>query len=378
MRAFWVSFVLILQWLTPLYACFAQTPLPTNPPATQEATQRKPGEFLIPTEEHTHISTNIIVPQMAQNKKVQDPHPIMPDAVLVETKVGDKNIQVFHHVNSSYRETHPIFSPDGQTLFFARSHSPDNIGGHDDPQDIYFSTRHTDGSWTTPENMKELNNSSSNGVTSISTDGNSLLVINSYKRGFGSSSDVAVVRKTPEGKWGKPEGLYINNYYNYSEYADFIWTPDGKALIMALHRKDSIGGMDLYVSYILSDGDWSEPQNLGVNVNSTKDEFAPYLSSDGQTLYFSSEGHKGYGQADVFRVHRLSDTNWTEWSKAENLGSHINSAKWEAYFTVANTGNICYVRSTSAEQRDSDLIHIVFSPQELESVIRDANTSWNH
>lgn len=345
---------------------------------SSELGNREPGKFQLPAEEYTQITEYRVSPQLASSKIYNDPHPIMPDAVLVETKVGNASIQVFHHVNSSYRETHPVFTPDGQTLFFVRSHCPDNIAGHDDPQDIYYTQRNNDGSWTKATNMRELNNEASNGVASISSDGKSMLLINSYRSTFSRTSDIAFTVKNSENKWGQPKTLHIKNYHNWSEYADFIWTPDGKAIIMALNRNDSIGGMDLFVSTQLPDGSFGTPQNLGTNINSTKDEFAPFFSPDGKTLYFSSEGHNGYGQADIFRVHRLSDSNWTEWSAAENLGKNINSDKWEAYFTISNTGNICYVRAATHQQRDSDLIQISFKPDYLEMVFKEANTDSAH
>ncbi|WP_177199830.1 TolB family protein [Flexibacter flexilis] len=353
---------------------------PPPPPAPEPTTPHTPGEVQLDPLEQTQINVPPTVPTAKIDPKAlkDESISILPDAIAGATSVTGKGlIKVFHHLNTSYHETHPVFSPDGQTLFFARGHCPENTGGNDDPQDIYFSKQNPDGSWALPQNMEELNNNGANGVACISADSKQMLLIHSYGGMYGFHSEIAFTEKKDDGTWKKPKPLRMINYYNLSSYADFIWTPDQKAIIMALHRDDSVGGMDLFVSEKMPNGMWGIPKNLGTRVNTTEDEFAPYMSADGRTLYFSSEGHKGYGQSDIFKVTRLSDTSWTQWSAPENLGSHINTDKWEAYFTVStSTGNICFVRAEDpAKQRNSDLIQISFTNQELNEVFKEANTN---
>ncbi|HRE98791.1 MAG TPA: hypothetical protein PK637_18655, partial [Flavobacteriales bacterium] len=72
------------------------------------------------------------------------------------------------------------------------------------------------------------------------------------------------------------------------------------------------GDKDLYVSKKMSDGSWSEPVNCGGVINSFAAEIGPFIAGDGKTVYFASEGHPGYGDADVFMSVRLDDT-WTNW-----------------------------------------------------------------
>lgn len=352
----------------------SKPPTPPPPPHT-------PGEVQLGPLEQTQVKVEPTVPIVKIDPKTlaDESVSILPDAVEGATSIAANGgvIKVFHHLNTSYHETHPVFSPNGQTLFFARGHCPENKGGHEDPQDIYFSKQNPDGSWTLPQNMEELNNDQANGVACISIDGKQMLVINSYGGMYGFHSEIAFTEKKEDGTWKKPKPVRMKDYYNLSNYADFIWTPDQKAIIMALHRDDSVGGMDLFVSEKLANGMWGTPQNMGTQINSPKDEFAPYISADGKTLYFSSEGHQGYGQSDIFKVTRLSDTSWTQWSAPQNLGNHINSEKWEAYFTVSTaTGNICFVRAENpTTQRNSDLIQISFTNNQLEVVFKEANTN---
>ncbi len=84
------------------------------------------------------------------------------------------------------------------------------------------------------------------------------------------------------------------------------------------------GNMDIYVC-LKTDSGWVGPINLGPTINTPYSERSPYLHPDGRTLYFSSEGHPGLGKLDVFKSYRLKEDSWTEWSEPVNLGKEINS-----------------------------------------------------
>lgn len=89
------------------------------------------------------------------------------------------------------------------------------------------------------------------------------------------------------------------------------------------YKGDYQGNMDIYVSLKTEDG-WSEPINLGEIINTPYAERSPYLHPDGKTLYFSSDGHPGLGGLDVFKSVRLDDS-WTNWSEPQNLGKELNT-----------------------------------------------------
>jgi outer membrane protein OmpA-like peptidoglycan-associated protein len=103
---------------------------------------------------------------------------------------------------------------------------------------------------------------------------------------------------------------------------------------------------------------WSKPLNLGSQVNSKKADFAPFLAADEKTLYFASEGHKGLGKSDIFYAKRLDET-WQNWSVPVNLGSTVNTADYEAYYTVSAAGNDAYlVSSRGGTQGSRDIFRI--------------------
>jgi outer membrane protein OmpA-like peptidoglycan-associated protein/tetratricopeptide (TPR) repeat protein len=103
---------------------------------------------------------------------------------------------------------------------------------------------------------------------------------------------------------------------------------DGMTLYFASNRPGGYGGYDLYVSYKKRSG-WTQPKNLGPNVNSPGNEMCPYLTSSGK-LFFSSDWHHGFGGMDIF-VSEASE-NDQQWSIPQNLGQTINSPYDELYF----------------------------------------------
>jgi outer membrane protein OmpA-like peptidoglycan-associated protein len=110
---------------------------------------------------------------------------------------------------------------------------------------------------------------------------------------------------------------------------------------MSVEREDSQGGRDLYVSFLNPDSTWTEPLNLGDVINTGGEETAPFVAADDKTLYFSSNGFSGYGDADVYVSQRLDDT-WTKWSDPQNMGPEINSKTDDLFFNIPSTSEYAY------------------------------------
>lgn len=249
------------------------------------------------------------------------------------------------NVNTKYMESKPVISPDGTRLYFARKNTPENIGGKRDDQDIYVSDL-VNGEWTFAHNIgRPLNDKLPNGICSVSPDGNTITVINAYYDDGNVDDGVSVSRKTASG-WSFPRRQIIDDYHNLSEYQDYFVSNSGKVLISAVQRRDSRGDQDLYVSFRTGEDSWSKPVNMGRVINTPKVEFAPFLASDNKTLYFASNGHRGFGESDIFYTRRLDDT-WTNWSPPENIGRAINSIGWDGYYTISAKGDYAYFISTA-------------------------------
>jgi outer membrane protein OmpA-like peptidoglycan-associated protein len=79
-------------------------------------------------------------------------------------------------------------------------------------------------------------------------------------------------------------------------------------------------------------------------------------------LYFSSQGHSGYGEGDLFLTRRLDDT-WINWSKPENLGPAINTPLWDAYINIPATGDYAYFSASEKSLGQEDIFRIRMTPE---------------
>jgi len=246
------------------------------------------------------------------------------------------------HINTTeYQEVSPVISADGNLLFFARKDSPNNVDGPND--DIWYSTKNAMGDWNTAKNIgKPLNNKSFNFVISISPDNNSLLIGNTYNPdGSIKGQGVSQSKKSFKG-FEVPKELNIEDYINNNEYVAYFLTNDNEHILMAVERPEGKGQKDLYVSHLKPSGAWTKPETLGQTINTTEDEINPFLSSDGKTLYFASNGHYGYGYYDIFVSKRIG-SKWNEWSTPQNLGPVINTPSSELSIFLTAKADKAYV-----------------------------------
>jgi outer membrane protein OmpA-like peptidoglycan-associated protein len=264
-------------------------------------------------------------------------------------------------INSKGQELAPIISPDGKTLFFTRGKYEGNVG-QASTQDVWFS-HFEDKAWSTAENMgAPINNSDNNAIVSISTDGRTLFLMNVYRpdgtMAFGLSKSI----KTKSG-WTRPSECKIDDIYNLDakNNSEFAISPKGNVLIMAIKRRDTVGDRDLYVSFLKADGSWSKPLNMGVIINTAETESTPFIGTDNRTLYFTSYGHAGYGSGDIFVCRRLDDT-WTNWTEPENLGSAINTPKWDGFLSIPASGEYAYVSSKQNAIGEEDIFRFKVYP----------------
>jgi OmpA-OmpF porin, OOP family len=262
------------------------------------------------------------------------------------------------NVNSKYKEYKPLLSPDGQTLYFSRRNHPDNIGGTNDNEDIWYSEKDTSGHWQLAKNMgTSLNNAGPNFVSSVTPDGHAVLLVlgNQYLENGKMAAGVSISSNS-SGDWSRPTPLKIANDYNYSEKANFYLTNTRKVLLMSVMRDDSNGGRDLYASFLNNDSTWSEPLNLSTKLNTAGEESSPFLAPDHKTLYFSSDGYSGFGASDIYMSKRLDDT-WTNWSPPENLGPTINSQYEDLFFNIPGNSEFAYY-SQGVSDEDLDIFRV--------------------
>ncbi|NNC82271.1 MAG: OmpA family protein, partial [Flavobacteriales bacterium] len=128
-------------------------------------------------------------------------------------------------------------------------------------------------------------------------------------------------------------------------------------LLMVCEREDSFGEKDIYISfYDEFEETFSKPLNIGPQLNTAGNEVSTFIAGDG-SIYFSSDGHPGYGDNDIFLVRKLDDT-WLNWSEPINLGKGINTPDWDAYFTIPVTGEYAYMVSSKSGYGSSDIFRV--------------------
>lgn len=282
-------------------------------------------------------------------RQAQDPINLAEDC-LVEGKPESLGPQV----NSTGGDISPVITADGKRLYFGRYPYMGNIG---DPstEDIWYTDLQPNGTWGPAQNIgAPLNNYASNFLVSISPDRNSAIVGNTYysngaPKGAGLSSTFMT-----ENGWSIPKEIRIDRYYNEDAFSEMCLDPSGMILVMTVQRADSRGQKDIYFARRKPNGMFSEPINCGPILNTWGNEISPFIAADGVTLFFATDGRKGYGDMDIWMSRRLDDT-WTNWSEPKNVGPLINTPQWDAYFTIPAKADYAYFSGASPTDGSSDL-----------------------
>ena len=262
-------------------------------------------------------------------------------------------------VNSVYHEVRPTISADGKLLYFVVEGNPANTMYKSDKkaQDVWYSELGTDGKWGAAIHAAApLNDRKDNAVFWVSPDGNRLLIRGAYENGKYSGRGVSMVTKNATG-WSQPVKLKIMDYDKMSLdiYSGAFLCNDGKTLLLYFSEEKNSYLNDIYFSRLSDNDDWSRPESLGETINTQDyDEISPSLAADGTTLYFSSDRPGGHGEHDIWMSRRLDDS-WKKWSEPVNMGDTINTAKWDAYFSLDANGEYAYLSTTQNSLGGNDL-----------------------
>lgn len=127
---------------------------------------------------------------------------------------------------------------------------------------------------------------------------------------------------------------------------------DGQWLYFASNRKGGVGGTDIWRCHRLPNGDWSRPENLGSRINTLGNEKFPFLHADGHTLYFVSDGWQGFGGYDVYFIDLAEGGE----ARPTNLGLPINTEKDELSFGVTTDGMRAYFPGRVSSSRSKDIL----------------------
>lgn len=263
-------------------------------------------------------------------------------------------------INSNYLEYYPSITIDGKKMIFTRRVNDD---------EDFYESEYINQEWTKAKPVPgKINTTLNEGAQNISQDGNWLIFTGcNYPEGLGSC-DLYISYRMKNGNWTEAENLgSIINTESW-ESAPAL-SPDKKDLYFSSNRPGGMGGRDIWVSHRLPTGKWTAPENLGPTVNTKADESCPFLHSDNQTLYFNSNGHMGYGMTDLFLSRKDSNNKWR---KPENLGYPINTIDDEGSLIVASDGKTAYYASDRLNKKSGLDIYAF----QLRNDIQAIKTIW--
>ena len=217
-------------------------------------------------------------------------------------------------------------------------------------EDFYISIKEN-GFWSKAINAGDILNTPSNeGAQTILVDGSKMyFTACNRKDGKGHCDIYSSIKEN--GQWTKAINIGTPINSGFWEAQPSI-SPDGKTLYFVSNRGGGFGQKDIWMSYLLDDGSWSEPVNLGENINSNKEEQSPFIHPDNRTLYFASDGLIGMGGFDLFKVTKKDDGTWSE---PVNLGYPINTVWDEIGLIVNATGDRAFYSSDRFEGKGRDI-----------------------
>lgn len=237
-------------------------------------------------------------------------------------------------VNSAEDEYLPSLTADGGTLVFTRRfpRKSTTTASTQMEEDLYTSSW-KEGTWGKATRMPEPVNSTDNeGAQCISQDGR-IMFFTACNRADGGGRCDLYMCVNRGGSWSKPRNLGPTVNSGAWE-SNPTFSIDGKTLYFVSNRKGGHGGMDIWKT-TFENGKWTEPVNMGPEINSESDEMTPFIHFDDRTLYFASNRAEGMGGLDLFKTTRQKDGSW---SKPENLGYPINTDGDESGLIVSADG----------------------------------------
>lgn len=286
-------------------------------------------------------------------------------ALLQEKKNAGRNYEFApknagDRINSAESEYLPCLTIDGKEFFFTR-----RVRGFDED---FFSAKWDGKDWIKASPLGgNVNTDQNEGAQMISQDGQWLVFTACNRQDGWGSCDIYISFLTPQG-WS--EGLNLGGKINTDQWeSQPCLSPDKRDLYFASRRPGGFGGSDIYVSHLQLDGEWTTPENLGPQINTSGDESCPFIHADNQTIFFTSNGLQGYGGPDLFFARKGPKGDW---SVPENLGYPINTIYDEGTLFIAADAKTAYYASDRSDSKGGLDIYSF----ELPNNIRPNKTLW--
>ena len=286
----------------------------------------------------------------------------------------EKKLDINHEKYGSFGA---VLADDG-TMYFtsARNTARRTYGVNEEPYlDLYTATYNANGTISEPVPVSDVNTKWHDGPASVTADGNTMYFSSesfNESRQFERDREnnlkigqVYLYRATKEnGKWSNIQPVPFNDK-RWSTGNPAI-SADGKTLYFASDREGSVGDTDIWKVEVKGNNSYGEPQNLGPKINTEGKESFPYITADNK-LYFASNGHKGFGALDIFVA------DMAKGGEPMNVGLPVNSGKDDFAFSFNNSKNMGFFSSNRA---GFDNIYSATPVCGVEAIVmvRDANT----
>lgn len=262
-------------------------------------------------------------------------------------------------VNSEYSDYAPVLNKDETKLYFT-SRRPGNFGEKKKlkfyDEDIFVSKK-VDDAWTVAKRIGvPLNSKGHDASVCFSPDGKTFYIYKHQKQ------DIFYSEMGSDSIWSKPKRMDIDFNKKKIHEPSVFFAADGKTMYYVSEIDGGFGKKDIFVSKMGEDGKWQKGENLGAEINTPMDEDAPFVTVTGDTLFFSSKGHVGYGGYDIFMCVKASDGKWSE---PENVGFPINSSGNDIYFVMTKDGKTGFFSSVRDDSHGSKDIFMASFDKEI-------------
>jgi outer membrane protein OmpA-like peptidoglycan-associated protein/tetratricopeptide (TPR) repeat protein len=257
------------------------------------------------------------------------------DGIIIENMGGN--------INSRHPEYASVVNED-ETIIIFTGRRDDATGDkfyHDNKhfEDIYVSVMEGD-EWIRASRIDSSNKYISSHINSKYHDA-AIAYSHDEKKLFIYRKNDVWQSELANGKWSDP--VRLNNNINTSGHEPSVFiSSDGGRLFVVSDRKEGMGGRDIYVSEKQADGTWG-PVSPFAAINTPYDEDAPFLTADGKTMYYSSNGEASIGGYDIFKVELQPDGKW---SAPINVGMPINTPGDDIYYTENQEGTVAFYSSS--------------------------------
>jgi len=255
---------------------------------------------------------------------------------------------VIKGISSKYDEYLAIISPDQEYAFYTRrliKKTKQDIA--ETSVEEFTLSQKKDGVFSDGDAMKyPFNRTDNEGGATVTIDNNILYYTKCTRDSKGyNNCDIYYTTKikSTDGtyRWSEsrefPKSISKKNSWDSQPTV----SSDGNTIIFSSNRKGGYGKTDLY-EINFENNQWSAPKNLGTDINSAEEEKSPFLHTDGKTLFFSSTNFPTLGGFDIFYSRKDS---LGKWQKPINIGYPINTSTDEVSLFVSTDGKTAYFAS---------------------------------